>query len=50
MYLESMDSDHPRSLVTKQYITGLKDRESNPDRIFYDGGDLKHLDPSTYHT
>ncbi|PGG98809.1 hypothetical protein GX51_06605 [Blastomyces parvus] len=36
-----------RRLVTERYREELKLRESNPDKIFYDGVNLRELDPST---
>lgn len=40
----------PRATVAEQYKAALKERESSPDRLFYDGEALRVLDSSTqYH-
>ena len=33
-----------RSIVAERYKASVEERKSNPDRVFYDGEDLKHLD------
>ncbi|EGE85036.2 hypothetical protein, variant 1 [Blastomyces dermatitidis ER-3] len=41
------EPNHPRRrLVTERYQEELKLREANPDKIFYDGVNLRELDPN----
>lgn len=38
-----------RDLVAARYHEAVKERQSNPDQIFYDAEDLIELDPSKQH-
>ncbi len=40
------DALSPREVVAARYRRGIKQRQAIPDRITYDGEDLKTLDPS----
>lgn len=41
---EASSTANRRSIVAERYRASVEERKRNPDRVFYDGEDLKHLD------
>lgn len=45
--MEAKGVSSAQALVQEQYVKGLQERQSNPDRVFYDGEYLQTIDPGT---